>query len=116
MTASVSLLFAPATDGNPFHVEKMRLIAALARLPVPQIDTVPTPNQVESIGDFILNVARLSDRLMRAIGGELQANATVPIKQQNFQTPFVDAVAGFALWDVACVAEELRVEGMFEAL
>ena len=116
MTASVHLLFAPATAGNPFHVAKMRMIRALARLPVPQVDTVPTVQQIESIGEYVTAIARLGDQFMRAVGSELAANATVPIKQQNFQTPFVDAVTGFALWDVCVVAEELRCEAMFEDL
>ena len=54
MTASIELLFAPAADGNPLHGAKMKLIAQLARLPVPAIDVYPTADQIESVGDFIL--------------------------------------------------------------
>ena len=115
MTASIELLFAPAADGNPLHGAKMRLITQLARLPVPAIDVCPTADQIESVGDFILGLGALVDTLMLTIGEELRANATLPIRLDNFTSPMRNAVDGFALYDVQCVADELRSVEMLEA-
>jgi hypothetical protein len=108
MTASIHLLCTPAPQGNAFHAGKLRLIAALARLPVPLLDDAAAPEQIETVADFIRDVARLTDQLIRIAGAELQAAATTPIKLHNFQRPCLDAVEKYAVWDIACIAEELR--------
>ena len=94
---------------NPFVVAKVKMVAALMQLPVPHVDVVPEPGQIESIADFVRGVARITDMLMREVGLELRANATVGLSLDAFQTPCEDAVTN-ALWDIQTTADELRAE------
>lgn len=115
MTDAV-LLFAPASADNPFEIAKRALIAKLARLPVPRISVTPHPDQFEAVGDFVAAIARANDECMAAIGKELRANAYRPFKLTNFETPFLDAVDGWALGDIEAMAEDLREEYEAEGL
>ena len=95
---------------NAFHVAVMQLIRGLAKVPAPRVDVTPTPQQIEDVGRFITDVAKLGDAFMLDVGKELKANAPTAIDLKNFKTPFFDAVDGYALWDVRTVALELQAQ------
>lgn len=109
-TATVELLYAPAKPGNPFDSAKRALIAQLARLPVPHIDVTPGPEQLEAVADFVRSLAAYADVCMRAIGKEVASNSITRVDQRDFESPFTDAVEGFATATIERAAEALAEE------
>jgi len=91
-------------------IAKAELLANLTMLPIPHIDSVPEPEQILALGDLLRGLAWACDRFVNAVGEELKSNAPMAIDLKNFRTPFHDSLEGYALFDVASVAEECALE------
>jgi len=89
---------------------KAEMLENLTKLRIPHIDAVPEPEQILALGDLLRGVAWACDRFVASVGEELKANAPLSCDLKNFQTPFMDSLEGFALFDVASVAEECAIE------
>ena len=107
---SPDFLFAPAAASNPFQQAKLALIAKIARLPVPRIDVTPMPEQFEAAVDFVAGFANAGDEFMQAVGAEIRTNSITGCDLSLFERPFTDAVEGFALHEIAEIAEATRSE------
>ena len=116
MTASLEFLYAPANPNNPFEIAKRKLIAQLARLPVPRIDVTPEPEQLHDVADHLRAVAQAGDEWLRLVGLEVKSNATVRVNMDLFDGQFERAVDGWAVFECERVAEDLRDDYEAEAM
>ena len=73
------------TERNPFEQAIFDLMRGLGHVKAPRVDVVPTPEQIESIGELIKNVARLGDEFMQAVHAELRSNAPMPVPFEAYR-------------------------------
>jgi len=93
---------------NPMAVAYAAMLDQLRTLAVPHISVSPDPEQFEDVADFGLRVAQCFDRFWNAVGNEAQSNATCNLDMQCFTNVFVQALEGFATFELDREAAALR--------
>lgn len=93
---------------NPIAVAYAAMLDELRVLAVPYIHVNPNPEEFEDVADFGLRVAQCFDRFWKMVGDEAQSNATCNIDMQCFTNVFVQALEGFATFELDREAAALR--------
>ena len=93
---------------NPIAVAYAAMLDELRVLAVPHIHVNPEPEEFEDIADFGLRVAQCVDRFWKHVGDEAQSNATCNLDMQCFTNTFVQALEGFATFELDREAAALR--------
>jgi hypothetical protein len=104
----VEFLYTPAHPDNPFEIAKQRLMAHIARLPVPVIDVTPAPEQLHDVADHVRAVAQAADEWLLLVGLEVKSNALSRVDLSQFQEQFESAVDGLSIFEIEKAAEIIR--------
>ncbi len=113
---SVEFLFTPAHPNNPFEIARRKLIAELARLPVPVVDVTPQPDQLHDVAEHVRAVAKAADGWLRVVGLEVKSNALSRVDMSQFEGQFETAVDGWSIFEIEKCAEIIRDEYEAEAV
>lgn len=97
-------------SSNPFAQFQAQLVAELCRIVVPKISVNPEPEEFEDVADYLLRVARIFDRLLKAVGEEVDRNSTIKVDLSVFTDAFFSAVDGMATFECDRMARTVREE------
>lgn len=89
------------------HRESVQM---LARLYVPHLSVNPSPQQFRDLADFIVNWARIADRVLKIIGQEAKANSTSGVNLGLFLNQFQATVEGYATAELEGAAVTVEEE------
>lgn len=95
---------------NAIAVAHREAVECLARLHVPSISVTPDPEEFGAVADFAMRWAAIGDRVLKAIGEEVKANAVENINLSLFENQFVGAVDGNLTWECEKACEAMRAE------
>jgi hypothetical protein len=99
----------PAFDKkNPIAAAYAAMLDQLRVLAVPHLHVSPDPEEFEDVADFGLRVAQCFDRFWKSVGDDAQSNATCNLDMQCFTNVFVQALEGFATFELDREAAALR--------
>jgi hypothetical protein len=93
---------------NPIAGAYVAMLDELRTLAVPHLHVNPDPEEFKDVADFGLRVAQCVDRFWKTVGDEAQSNATCNLDMRCFTNVFVQALEGFATFELDREAAALR--------
>lgn len=97
-------------SANPFAQFHAALVGELARTVVPKLPINPEPADFEEVADYLIRMAQMFDRCLKAIGDEVDRNSTIALDKKVFDGMFFAAVDGQATFECDRAANTLREE------
>lgn len=95
---------------NPFAMYHAAMVAELCRVVVPKIGINPLPEEFEDVADYIIRTARMVDRWLKAVGEEVDRNATCKVDMSVFSDTFLAGCEGQSTFECDRAARVLREE------
>lgn len=86
------------------------MLAKLAALRPPHIYVNPDPEEFGAVNEYLLDVARIVDECLLAVGREVKCNTPVRINMDLFTNVLRDALEGNACFEVERAIEDIRSE------
>lgn len=93
---------------NPIAVAHAEAVRRLACLIPPRIYVNPDPEEFEATSEYLLDVARIVDELVLAVGREVKSNATCAIDLKLFSNVLTNALEGDATCEIGREVESLK--------
>ena len=94
----------PIRDAHAFMVQR------LAALQPPRIYANPDPEEFEATSEYLLDVARIVDEMILAVGREVKSSASVNINLDVFTNCLRDQLEGNATFEIEREVESLKQE------
>ena len=86
---------------NPIAVAHAEAGRRLACLIPPRIYANPDPQEFEATSEYLLDVARIVDELILAVGREVKSSASVNIDITSFENVLRTGLEGFATYEIS---------------
>jgi len=99
-----------ATATHAMAAIHQAMVLELSCLNVPNIHVTPEPEEFEDTADYMVRVAQVMDRWLKAVGEEVKSNSMVRTDLTRFEDQFFSAVEGNATFEAQRSAEAIRHE------
>jgi hypothetical protein len=99
-----------ATATHALAVAHQQMVLELSCIAIPRIFVDPEPEEFEDAADYLIRVAQVMDRWLRAVGDEIKSNASTKVDLKYFEDQFVSAINGWSTAEADKAAAALREE------
>ncbi len=96
----------------PIRAAHVAMVAKLSMLQAPRVYVNPDPADFENVNDYLLDVAKIVDELLLAVGREIKSNATTTVDMSQFTDVLRGAIEGNATFQITQQAEAVQSERM----
>lgn len=102
-------MFAPSV---PIEQAVIACVGKIAALGIPRLNARATPDQIESVADFLKGLCAAVDPLVELVGREVKAAGPGGRRLDLglFRDPLFGALDGLALWEIQAAAAAAREE------
>lgn len=94
----------------PIRAAHQTMVAKLSALQAPRIFVSPDPCEFENVNDYLLDVAKIVDEMIEAVGRDIKSSGTVPFDMGCFTDVLTDALEGNATHAITMQAEDIQAE------